>query len=199
MNTTTPLPDLEAIIYRCQQGELAAFTELFRASEMRLYRLALAILCDEPEAENAVQEIFLRVFERIRAYRAEASFNTWLTAIAVNYCRDQLRRRKVRQALSLDWLRGASAGAAPDPADAAAEHLQKQTLWNWVGRLAEKYRLPVILFYYEGLTAEEAAAVLRLPVGAVYARLTAARKQLRAARRAAEQDCVLVWSKGSET
>jgi RNA polymerase sigma-70 factor (ECF subfamily) len=84
---------LGKLVQHCQQGELAAFTNLFRRYEARIYRLAMAILHDEREAEDAVQDACLRVFERIKHYRAESSFETWLTAVVVNVCCDRLRRR----------------------------------------------------------------------------------------------------------
>jgi len=172
------MPDLEELVSRCRQGELAAFTELFRRYEARIYRLALTILRHERDAEDAVQDTCLRVFERIKRYRGESSFETWLTAVVVNVCRDRLRRRRVRQALPLDWLRGQAVG--DDVAQAVAERLQRQSLWSLVDRLQDKYRLPVILHYHEGLPCGEVAEVLGLPVTTVYARLNAARVQLRA-------------------
>lgn len=170
--------EVDPLVERCQQGELAAFTELFRSYETQVYRLALTILRDEQSAEDVVQDVFLRIFERIKEYRADASFKTWLTAVVVNLCRDRLRRQKVRQALSLEWLRGRGSGV--DMADVVAELQQRQTLWTWVNRLDEKYRLPVILHYHEGLPCGEVAQILKLPVSTVYARLNTARLQIRA-------------------
>lgn len=77
---------------------------LFERFQDRVYDLASAILEDQAEAEDALQDTFLRVFRDIAGYRHKSSFETWLVAVVVNVCRDRLRRRKVRQALSLDWL-----------------------------------------------------------------------------------------------
>jgi len=92
------MSELDELVRRCQAGELAAFTVLFRRYEARVYRLALAIVRDERDAEDAVQDAFLRAFERIKRFRGDASFDTWFTAVVVNVCRDRLRRRRVRQA-----------------------------------------------------------------------------------------------------
>lgn len=168
---------LDELVHRCQRGELAAFTELFRHYETRIYRLAMTILRNERDAEDAVQDVFLRVFERIRGYRGESSFETWLTAIVVNVCRDRLRRQKVRRVLSLDRLRGQAGG--DDVAKVVADRLQRQTLWSLVDRLEEKYRLPVILHYHENLSCGEVARVLGLRTSTVYSRLNTARLRLR--------------------
>jgi len=172
------MSELGKLVQHCQQGELAAFTSLFGRYEARIYRLAVAILQDEQDAEDAVQDACLRVFERIKHYRAESSFETWLTAVVVNVCRDRLRRRQVRHALPLDQFHGqASSG---DLAETVAGELRRQTLWSWVDRLQEKYRLPIILHYYQGLSCGEVAEVLALHTSTVYSRLNTARVQLRA-------------------
>lgn len=180
------MSELDELVRRCRQGELAAFTELFRSYEARVYRLAVTILRDEQDAEDAVQDAFLRVFERIKDYRGESSFSTWLTAIVVNLCRDKLRRRKVRRALSLSRLRGRASSDAADLAEVVAACQQRQTLWSLVARLEEKYRLLVILHYHEGLSCGEVARVLGLRVSTVYSRLNTARLRLRAMLREQE-------------
>ena len=174
------MSQLDEWVRRCQAGELAAFTALFRHFEGRVYRLAVTILHDEQDAKDAVQDTFLRVFERIKGYRGESAFATWLTAITVNVCRDKLRRRKVRRALSLDRLRGRACRDATDLADAVAARQQRQTLWSLVNRLDDKYRLPVVLHYGEGLPCGEIARALGLRVSTVYSRLNTARRRLRA-------------------
>lgn len=169
--------DTGQLVQRCQQGELAAFSELFACYETQVYRLALTILRDEQDAQDAVQDAFLRIFEHIKRYSGRSSFKTWLTSIVVNLCRDRLRRRKVRQALSLDWLRN-RASSADVPAEAAARQ-QQQDLWSYIDHLEEKYRLPVILHYFEELPCEEVAAILNIRTSTVYSRLNTARNKIR--------------------
>jgi RNA polymerase sigma-70 factor (ECF subfamily) len=171
------MSELDQLVQRCQRGELAAFTELFRRYEARIYRLAVTILRHERDAEDAVQDVCLRVFERIKRYRAESSFDTWLTAVIVNVCRDRLRRQKVRHALPLSWLYGQASDE--NVVETVADRMQRQTMWALVDRLEEKYRLPVILHYHEGLSCGEVAQVLALRTTTVYSRLNTARVQLR--------------------
>lgn len=172
------MSELDKLVQRCQQGELAAFSQLFRRYEARIYRLAVAILREERDAEDAVQDACLRIFERIKHYRAESAFETWLTAVVVNVCRDRLRRRQVRLAFPLERLHEHPDGK--DVSTVAADRMRRQTLWSLVDRLEEKYRLPIILHYHEGLSCGEVAEVLTLRVTTVYSRLNTARVQLRA-------------------
>jgi len=96
------MPDMQAVVRRCQEGQLDAFTTLFSHYQHHVYDLARAILRDEQAAEDAVQDTFLAVFQKIEGYKGDSTFETWLTAVAVNQCRMRLRKRKVRQALSLE-------------------------------------------------------------------------------------------------
>lgn len=165
------------LVQRCQQGELAAFTELFHAHEARVYRLALTILHNQQDAEDAVQDVFIRIFERIGSYKADAAFQTWLTTIVVNACRDKLRRRKVRRALSLDWLRNRASDA--NVVETVVQRQQQQQLWQMVHALDEKYRLPLILHYHERIPCQDVAQILGIRTSTVYSRLNTARQKLR--------------------
>jgi RNA polymerase sigma-70 factor (ECF subfamily) len=181
--TIEPWNDVRELVRRCQQGDLCAFTVLFERFQDRVYDLASTILEDQAEAEDAVQDTFLRVFRDIAGYRHKSSFETWLVAVVVNVCRDRLRRRKVRQALSLDWL-GArwlarALGHGEDPAELVQHEEHRRSLWDTVGHLDERYRLPLILRYHYGLSCGEVADVLGLATGTVYVRLSEGRRRLR--------------------
>lgn len=169
---------MNQLIRRCQQGELAAFTELFGQHEAQAYRLALTILRNEQDAQDAVQDAFLRVFENIKQFEGNSAFTTWLTRIVVNICRDRIRRNKVRRAFSLYWLRNRP--SHHNVPREVAQRQERQTLWSYVDRLDEKHRLPVILHYYERLPCGEVGEILHIPTTTVYSRLNTARQRLRA-------------------
>ena len=172
------MSQLDNLVHRCQQGELAAFSELFRQQETAVYRLALTILQNEQDAEDAVQDVFLRIFEQIKRFQGQSTFKTWLTAIVVNACRDKLRRRKVRRALSLDWLRGhASHHNVPNE---VVQRQQSQQLWSLINtHLDDNHRLPLILHYHQRLSCAEIARILDIRLSTVYSRLNTARQRLR--------------------
>lgn len=172
-------PDEAALVRRCQVGELAAFTELFHAYEAPLYRLAVTIVRHEADAQDALQETWLKVFRQIKDFRGEAALKTWLTSVLVNVCRDQLRRARVRQFLPLEWF-SQRAHAAPPVPETVYATLRQRALLKCVDELEEAQRLPIILFYLEGLPAAEVGQILRQPVRVIYARLNAARHRLRA-------------------
>ena len=174
------MAELDDLIQRCREGELAAFGELFRRYEGRMYRLALTVLHQEQDAEDAVQDACVRVFERIKGYRREASFDTWLTAIVVNICRDRLRRQRARQVLHLERRAESSRVGGSRVLDRVAAREEKQTLWAMVDRLEERHRLALILRYQENLSCAEIAHVFGVPVRTVYSFLDTGRAKLRA-------------------
>jgi RNA polymerase sigma-70 factor, ECF subfamily len=172
------MSQLDILVQRCQLGELAAFTALFHHVEARVYRLAMTILQNEQDAEDAVQDVYLRVFERIKLFKGDAAFTTWLNTIVVNICRDKLRRLKVRRTLSLDWLR--SRASTYDLTADITQRQQQQQLWSLVNQLDEKHRFPLILHYHEQISCDEVAEILNIRTSTVYSRLNTARLRLRA-------------------
>jgi RNA polymerase sigma-70 factor (ECF subfamily) len=171
------MSDLDRLVQDCRQGSLAAFGELFDTLQARVYRLAATILRDEHDAEDIVQDVFLYVFGHINDFRGEAAITTWLTAITVNRCRDKLRRRKVREALSLDRLREQACDETLS--EITERRARRDLLWSLVDLLDDAHRLCVILRYQEGLSCDEVAQVMGLRVGTVYSRLHTARERLR--------------------
>ena len=134
-----------------------------------LLRLCLLYLGDQALAEDAVQETFLRALRAWPHFRGESSEETWLTRIAINVCKNELRspwRRRRAPAESLDTL----AVEGPDPED--------DTLVRAVSHLPLKYREVVVLYYYREWSTTQIAQRLGISVSTVTVRLSRARKML---------------------
>ncbi len=174
-------PALTQLVTRCQQGDLEAFAALFRRFRQYVYDLACVILRDSVAAQDAVQDTFLRVMEKIDSFAGDAAFETWLTAVAVNVCRSHLRRQKVRRFLSLESLHPAQmlhAGGGPNPALLVEERLHRQSLWQMVNVLSDRLRLPLILRYRYAMPCTDIAEILGVKLGTVYQQLNEGRRQL---------------------
>ena len=173
---------LTQLVSRCQQGDLEAFARLFRRFRQYVYDLACVILHDNVAAQDAVQDTFLRVMEKIDTFAGDAAFETWLTAVTVNTCRSHLRRQKVRRFLSLEKLRPGqllhNGGAAPNTARLVEERLRRQSLWQMVNTLPDRLRLPLILRYRYALPCADIADILDVKLGTVYQQLNEGRRQL---------------------
>ena len=144
--------------------------ELVNTYETTLYRAALAILGDAHEAEDAVQDTFLRALRAWPGFRGDCAVETWLVRIAINVCKRQLRSPwrllRVPQE-SLDSLRM----EGPEPPD--------DTLVRAIQALPPKYREVIILYYYQEWKAWEIAQRLHVPVSTVTVRLSRARGLLK--------------------
>ena len=145
-----------------------------------IYRLALSILADADEAEDAVQETFIAADRALDQFRGQSSLKTWLFAIAINQCRQMLRKRKRRQIMSGSWQIARSLLPRPSLPEETITHAETEDLLRQiVSELKEKHRLPIILRYAHDMTAPEIAQILKISEGTVHSRLHYARRELR--------------------
>ena len=175
------------LVRRVQKGEKQAFAPLVHRHTRTVYRVILGIVDNPADAEEIVQEAFLKAFQHIQSFRGEAKFRTWLIQIAVNEAR--MRHRKYRPNLhdSLDEELGD--GQEYHPRELAdwrlnpEEKLAKKEMSLLIGRgirsLPKGYREVFLLRDVEHLSNEEAAAALELTVPAVKTRLLRARLMMR--------------------
>lgn len=153
----------------------AAFEQLFEQYHRLVYKTAFLMLGDAGEAEDALQEVFLKVHRSLGRYdERKAAMSTWLYRITVNHCLNLRRRRRIGL-MPLDDAVVASGGAP-----SAYERLgETDAIMRALDGLSEKLRAAVILRYYLDLSHEEMARTLGVPVGTVKSRLAAALATLR--------------------
>lgn len=137
--------------------------------EMRgsMLRLSVSLMRSRPDAEDAVQDAVLRAWERLGSLRDEAAFKTWMLSIVVNACKSALRKRR-RLVLAEDI-----------EIRSETRNETASALWECVMALEEKYRVPIVLHYYEGFSVREIASIVHAPVGTVAARMRRAREKLK--------------------
>ncbi len=170
------LPTDEALVEAFQAGDLAAFDLLVVRWQRKIQGTIYRILGTEEDARDLCQEAFLKAFRALKGFKGEARFSSWLYQIAVNLCRDRMRRRRGRTFLSLEALgdeSGPSRAASPDPGP--MELLQRGALRSLVqdaiAMLPEDQREVIVLKEYEELTFLEIAQVLDVPLSTVKTRL----------------------------
>jgi RNA polymerase sigma-70 factor (ECF subfamily) len=171
-------------------GDPDAFRTIMRRCNQRLFRIARSVVKDDSEAEDVVQETYLRAFAAIGGFRAESSLFTWLTRIAVNEARGRLRRSRPNvglDAIEAEQAKGADvimfprslSAATPESDVARAE--ARRLLEMAIDELPEAFRLVFILREIEECSVEETAAQLGLLPETVKTRLFRARRLLRKA------------------
>lgn len=170
---STDDPAERQLVERCRAGDSAAFDEIVARYHERVARVACRLSGRPQDVDDIVQDVFLRVLQRINTFRASASFSTWLIAIAVNCCRSRGRRQALRKRVMWAlWRRGVKNEAAR-PADLAAR------VQDAVSRMPATYREPIVLRYLEELSIGEIAEILNISTSAVEARLSRGRQRLK--------------------
>ena len=166
------------LIELCRVGDLSAIENFVQTYQQDVYRLALSILDDSNEADDATQESLLAALRSLDAFRGTSSLKTWLYSITVNICRTRVQRWKrserLRQALG-GILRVQS---VPSVEENAMENESGEALWRAIHSMDEKHRIPIVLRYYHDLSVPEIANILQIPEGTVHSRLNTARRQL---------------------
>ena len=148
-----------------------------------VFRLALSILDDVAEAEEAAQDALIAAVDRLDRFRGESSFATWLYAITLNVCRGRLRQRRSRQRLSqvLRALLHSDPPLEARPEQIAMHREADAAVWRAIRSLDEKHREAVVLLYFHDLRLADIAQVAGVSERTVRARLHAAHERLRIA------------------
>jgi RNA polymerase sigma-70 factor (ECF subfamily) len=175
------------LIASVQRGQSELFYELVRPYERRVYAAALAILRNEQDAEDAVQEAMLKAFKNIRQFRAEARFSTWLIQITVNEALMRRRRGRTIVMEGIDDRRDEDSEYAPRdfadwreiPSEALERKEVRQRLAEALATLDQKYRQVFVLRDMEHLNIQETAEALGISAASVKTRLLRARLMLR--------------------
>jgi RNA polymerase sigma-70 factor (ECF subfamily) len=169
------------LIELCRAGDSSAVEHFVQTYQQEVYRLALSILDDSNEADDATQESLLAALQALPTFQGGSSLKTWLFSITVNNCRTRLQNRRRRERLSgiLGGLLGSQTERLPSVEEKAIQHETDAALWHAVRSMDERHRIPIVLRYYHDLAVAEIAAILGIPEGTVHSRLNAARRQLR--------------------
>lgn len=170
---------LHELVRRSQARDSAAFAQLVAETQTGTYNLAYSIVGNREEAEDLVQETYLRVWQALPQFRGDARFTTWLYRITTNACLNRRRALHARlREIDDEGVLGTLTSPGPSPAHAAATSDRQRRVWAAVEQLPEKYRIVITLLYQEQLSYQEIAAVLALPLGTVKAHLNRARQAL---------------------
>ncbi len=164
-----------ALARLAQAGDQAAFATLVQRYSGAVFNQAYRMLNDTHEAEDAVQEVFLRAFRSLASFKPERRLVTWLLAIGSHYCIDRLRRRR-HTWLTLDDVAFWLPSGDPGPERLALLDERRTAVQRALQRLAPTYRGVTVLRYWHDLSYLEIAEALNLSEGTVKTRLHRARK-----------------------
>ena len=182
-----PVTEEMALVQAAKGGDVTAFEELVRRYDRNVFRIAQHITHNREDAEDVVQDAFLKAYENLNQFQGQSKFYTWLVRIAVNEALMKLRRIKPGRTVSLDEevkteddsLPREVADWSPNPEQQYNQAELKDILSRTIQGLPMSFRTVFVLRDVEGLSTEETAEALDLSVPAVKSRLLRARLQLR--------------------
>lgn len=161
------------LVTRASAGQVDAFEELVRRHRDRVHRVALRLLDDEREAEDAAQDAFVQAWRSLGSFRGDSAFTTWLYRITVNRCLNMRRGRRLTVPLA-----GDQQSRQPSTPDVVESRLELADVRRAIAQLTPEQRAALVLRELEGCTYEELANVLQCSVSAVKSRLHRARLEL---------------------
>ncbi len=179
-------PDV-ALVARARDGDLQAFETLVRQYDRQVFRIAQHITQNKEDAEDVVQDAFLKAYEKLNQFQGNSKFYTWLVRIAVNESLMRLRKRRTGKMVSIDEDVETEEGSmprdladwGPDPEQMYGQSELAEILRKTIQGLPPGFRVVFTLRDVEGLSTDETAEALGLSVPAVKSRLLRARLQLR--------------------
>src|SRR5450432_4168524 len=182
-----PVSDELALVASGKAGDVTAFEELVRRYDRNVFRIAQHITQNREDAEDVVQDAFIKAYTNLKQFQGQSKFYTWLVRIAVNEALMKLRRRKPERTVSLDEevkteddsLPREVADWSPNPEQMYNQAELRDILTRTIQGLPSGFRTVFVLRDVEGLSTEETAEALELSIPAVKSRLLRARLQLR--------------------
>jgi RNA polymerase sigma-70 factor (ECF subfamily) len=173
----------EQLAAKAREGDAAAMEELYLRYRQPVFRIVYRSTRNIDEAEDIVQDVFLKAFERLHTFREQSRFSTWLMRIALNLCTDRARMRQRRQELlereadhKLAWCHP----DAPDPMETAQQNAFHEAFYTALNQLPDHHRQLIILRDLEEMDYETIAQILGTSVGAVKLRVMRARRAFKA-------------------
>lgn len=166
----------EALMERVKRGDLNMLSDLVRKYEKPLFAFIYRVIGNSHEAEEVFQETFLRIHEKSSTYRSDSKFRPWMYRISLNLCRDLLRRRPHAPELSLDD--DIKPEMLTDPKAGMTRNLIAYHVRKIITSLPDKLRPVFLLYHYQGMSYQEIASALQIPVGTVKSRMHEAVKLL---------------------
>lgn len=180
--------DEDSILIRdIKRGDEAAFDKIVQRYMKKAYSIALRFMRNSDDAEDMVQEAFLKVYININSYNEKYSFSSWFFRILANSCINALKRKKRRSFLldlrdreqDFERMEIYKQTSERDPEEGLILKEEKRVILEGIYSLPEKQRAVILLYDIEGFSQHEVAEILEIPLGSVMSRLFYGRKKLK--------------------
>ena len=182
MQNTKPVDTLEILIEKAQQGNTLAFEEIVKCYQSYAYALAFRFIYDEDDAEDIVQESFIRIWEHVRDFDPKTKFTTWMYKIVVNLCLDKIKANKRRMNVFTRSYNSSFIENSVDKFDLEHEYSNKEMtafIKSLAYGLSDKQRMIFLLRDFQDLTIEEVTDITGMSESAIKTNLFYARQNIR--------------------
>jgi RNA polymerase sigma factor (sigma-70 family) len=181
-----PNPPDEVLIRNALNGEQEAYQELLNRYQKTVFHIVVKIIRNSDDAQDLVQETFMRAFNTLESYRSEFRFSTWLCKIAANCSIDYLRKKKIK-AYSMDKPFETKNGTVEveledkgaNPEETLLRKQQMISIEEAIESLPPKYKQVIVYRHHDDKSYEEIARIMNIPIGTVKARIFRARELLK--------------------
>jgi len=168
-----PISDLE-LVNQSKSGDPEAFSELVRRHQHVVFNVSYRFMRDSALAEDMAQEAFLKAYRLLKGFRGDCSFSTWMYRVTCSVCLTELNRRKRRNEVEQELQYNVETSEEPVENPDMPEMIRR-----CVRRLPDRYVQIITLYYLKGVSYEEIAQVMNIPMGTLKTWMFRARKQLR--------------------
>lgn len=160
------MKETKKLVKKAKKGDEEAFIQLIKNYEVILYNMARRFLKEEKDIEDALQETILSAYQNLHQLKKDAYFYTWLCQIMMNQCKHYLKKE--------EWFEEIEENSVVEE----PTFTEKQELNQFVQQLSQRYRIPLVLYFYNGFTIKEIAEILSEPTGTVKSKLSRGKKLL---------------------
>ncbi len=171
---------IKELVVKAQKGDLPAFEQLVEQHYTKIYNIALGIMGNPHDAEDAAQNVLIKIYRAVGDFKFQSKFSTWIYRITANVCTDELRKRKRQRAISTDELTEDVLGA--DLATPEAHALSREAVSDLrcaINSLKDEHKKVIVLRDINGFSYEEIAGITNCSVGTVKSRISRARSALK--------------------
>src|SRR6266516_5233750 len=177
--------DDKSLVRAAQKGDMGAFEELVARHRDKIYARAYSMMRNEEEAVDLSQEAWVKAWQRLKQFRGESSFGTWMTRIVINLCLDQLRKQKRQRAESIEAMDEESGGVERqmpvvtiNPTAGLERAETRQRIDRALSQLSHEHRTVLVLHEFEEMEYKQIAKTMGCSIGTVMSRLFYARRRM---------------------
>jgi RNA polymerase sigma-70 factor (ECF subfamily) len=169
----------EVLIERIKKGDVEAFNPLVERYKLPLYKVMYRMVYSQDDAEDLVEEAFIRAYKAIKRFELGRSFFSWLCRIAVNNAINFMKRERRGQMQPLETVEYSLTAKKGNPVEMTKEKMLQEKVARAMSRLPDEFRTILVLRVEEEFSYEQISTILRIPKGTVMSRLARARQKLR--------------------